>query len=225
MRASDFHREQGAAATAGDTEAGATRLSALNPSLVQDLRRFESAHPPGEGLDLLEVLAASLRHGRALLLHLQHDWQVFPLVLLPATREVQCAMPLPQLMALPLPELRVLRVEPAAADGPAADLPAAQPLCPLAWELALRGARAALLPEIAGVATYRVTPGARLTGIDLVGSLAHAVTRLRRETTPAHELARWPSFDADRAARLLNALYLQSALMVSRSHPGAVRGL
>ncbi len=34
-------------------------------------------------------------------------------------------------------------------------------------------------------------------------------------------MARWPGFDRDRAMRLLNALYLQAGLIVSRTHPAA----
>jgi hypothetical protein len=38
------------------------------------------------------------------------------------------------------------------------------------------------------------------------------------------EIAAWPGFDPDRAQRLLNGLYLQAALMISRTHPGAIQG-
>jgi hypothetical protein len=95
------------------------------------------------------------------------------------------------------------------------------PLAPLLWELALRGARAELLPEIAGQAAYRISPGVNLRALDLSGSLAVAVSRLRRETTNLREIALWPGFDRERAMRLLNALYLQAGLMVSRTHPAA----
>ncbi len=229
MRVSEFEREHGLPSAHGDAEAGATRLSALNPSLMQDLLRFEQRHRPGMGLDLLEVLAAALRHNRALLLHLQMNYRVIPLTVLPASRQVRSPLQPAQWLALRLPDLRVLRVEPAPTSpgkpGAMPDLPAPQPLPPLLWELALRGARADLLPEIAGVATYRVAPGAELRTLDLGGTLASAVARLRVQTTPLHEIAKWEGFDRDRAMRLLNALYLQSALMVSRSHPGAMSGL
>ena len=89
----------------------------------------------------------------------------------------------------------------------------------------MRGARVDLLPEIAGVATYRVGPGADLRTLDLGGTVAAAVARLRLQTTPLHDIASWAGLARGRARRLLNALYLQSALMVSRSHPGAVGGL
>ena len=48
------------------------------------------------------------------------------------------------------------------------------------------------------------------------------LAQLRREPAPLREIATWPGFDADRAARLLNGLYLHAALIVTRSHPGAI---
>ena len=43
------------------------------------------------------------------------------------------------------------------------------------------------------------------------------VARLRREATNLREMSTWPGFDRERASRLINALYLQAALIVSRS--------
>jgi len=153
-------------------DSGSTHLSGLNPSLMQDLLRFEAEHPRGQGLDLLEVVAAALRHNRDLSLQLYFDTQPLAMTLRPSARELVCALPRRQLLALRLSELRVMRVEPAAPALPGDTPP--QPLSPLIWELALR------------------------------------------------EMAAWPGFDADRAARLLNGLYLHAALIVTRSHPGAI---
>ncbi|HLL10597.1 MAG TPA: hypothetical protein VK570_06035 [Rubrivivax sp.] len=221
MRISDYEREHGGPSTQGD--AGATRLASLNPSLMQDLMRFERGHLPGGGLNTLEllgVLAAALRHDRALLIHLQLDYRVIPVTVRPAERQFLSPLPLPQLLELRLPDLGVLRVEPAP-DEPSPGLHASR-LSPLLWELALRGSREALLPEIAGVAAYRVTPGADLRMLDLVGSLGAAVARLRQQAAPLREIASWPGFDRGRASRLLNGLYLQAALMVTRTHPSAI---
>jgi hypothetical protein len=223
MRVSAFQRQYLDSAAPADAEAGATRLMALNPSLMQDLLRFERTHRPGEGLDVLEVLAAALRHGRALLLHLQLDYRVIPLAVLPAERQVHSPLSQRQLLDLRLHDLRVLRVEPALGDAERDATPMGlQSLSPLLWELALRGSRQALLPEIAGVAAYRVIPGADLEALDLTGSLGAAVARLRQQTTPLRDIAAWPGFDPDRASRMLNGLYLQSALMITRTHPGAI---
>jgi hypothetical protein len=54
------------------------------------------------------------------------------------------------------------------------------------------------------------------------GALLAAVLRLRREPTNLRDMAHWPGLNRERASRLLNALYLQAGLIVSRSHPDAV---
>jgi hypothetical protein len=217
-RPGPFQRYLSDASGEADGEAGSTRLTSLNPSLLQDLLRFEQQHGPDQGLDMLEVVAAALRHNRALLLHLQLEYRAIPLTLLPSSRQLDCPLQLQELLALRLSDLRVLRVEPARALAPEGLPP--QPLGPLLWELALRGARSELLPEIGGNAAYRVNPGADLGLLDMGGSLAQAVQRLRKLPTPLREVQAWPGFDRDRAMRLLNALYLQSALIVSRATPG-----
>lgn len=231
MRLSEFQRHHGEPPSATETRAGSTRLASLNPSLLQDLLRFEHHHAAEEGLDVLEVLAAALRHGRALRVHLQLGYRVVPIVVWPAERQLRSPLSLARLLELRLPDLQVLRVEPAPlraaaqAGADAADPAPARyvlPLGPLLWELALRGSREALLPEIAGVATYRVVPGTDLRALDLAGSLGAAVERLSRETAALGEIAHWPGFDRERAMRMLNGLYLHSALMISRSHPAAI---
>jgi hypothetical protein len=57
--------------------------------------------------------------------------------------------------------------------------------------------------------------------LELSGSMAEAVARLKRDTINLREMAQWPGFDRERAVRLLNGLYLQAGLMVSRTHPAA----
>ncbi|MBE0548152.1 MAG: hypothetical protein IH627_10970, partial [Rubrivivax sp.] len=88
--------------------------------------------------------------------------------------------------------------------------------------LALRGARESLLPEIAGPAAYRVAPATALHRLGTTGTLGAAVDRLRHQFCNVREIASWPGFDRERATRLLNGLYLQAALMVSRTHPAAI---
>ena len=233
-----------------DSEVGVTssRLAALNPTLTMDLARFEHNEDNLPGMEVLEVVAAVVRHGRPLRLHLLHGTRVLPLTIFPAARQLHCAWPLNLLLQSNLPTLRVLHVEPALLQ-PMDDLPALHgtghrespsgirtdatlasdnkvachfaSLNPLLWELALRGSREALLPEIAGAAAYRVVPSTDLGELNLIGTLASAVQRLRRETTHLREIASWPGFDVERATRLLNALYLQAALIISRTHPAA----
>ena len=227
MRISDFQRQQGEGDTAAPAEAsaGTTRLASLNPSLLQDLMRPERRQRPGEGLDVLEVLAAALRHGRALSVFLQLDYRVIPLQVRPRDRVYATPLPPARLLTLRLPDLRVLRVEPAPPESDAGpdDVPFhPAPLAPLLWELALRGMREVLLPEIAGLAAYRVVPGADLALLDLSGTMGTAIARLREQTTPLQAIARWPGFDRSRAVRMLNGLYLLAALRVTRTHPGAL---
>jgi hypothetical protein len=221
MRVSEFQRQlREAPLEPADTDRGATQLNSLTSSLLQDLLRFEPA--AGKGLELLEVLAAAVRHGRPLRVFLQHGFQVAPVSVFPAQSLVHTPMRLQAFLDLRLAELRVLQVqneklEPAQAPGHAGSLGL------LLWELALRGSRNALLPEIAGHAAYRVAPGCSFDELGLKGSLGAAVGRLGEEATTLREISQWPGFDDDRARRLLNGLYLQAALIVSRSTPAATQ--
>jgi hypothetical protein len=221
-RSSDFRRHQRALPLGTDTLAGATRLSSLGPLLMKDLQRFESRARAGEGLEVVEVLAAAVRHNRPLRLMVEHGEHILPLTVRPRERLVQAPLPLAAWDTLHWPALRVLQVEPAgpAPDEGGAPLPAT-PLGPVLWALALRGARADLLPEIVGPAAYRIAPSTDLAALDLSGALAIAVARLQRETAALDDIARWPGMSRERASRLLNGLYLQAGLIVSRAHPAA----
>jgi hypothetical protein len=225
MRASAFRRYLDDSARSGDADSMASRLSTLSPSLMLDLMRFEQE---GQQSGVVEVLAACIRHARKLLLHLQVGERVVPLTVFPVEHLVHCPMPVAQFLALPLGELSVLHVEPALLRPPGDRVHAmvGEPthysaLGPMLLELALRGPRAELLPEIAGQAAYRISPGLNLRRLDLSGSLAEAVVRLKRGTSNLRAIGLWPGFDPERAMRLLNGLYLQGGLMVSRTHPAA----
>jgi hypothetical protein len=213
------------AGTPAGQETSASRLSALSPSLLQDLLRFEQG---GGQTELLEVVAASMRHARPLCIHLQREDRVVPLTIFPRERLAHCPLPLPDLLGPGLARLQVLHVEPAVLrplDDPTPSLVAPvheyHPLAPLTWELAMRGSRDALLPEIGGSAAYRLAPGFDGRQLALEGDLRQAVRCLQRRTCGVREISEWPGFDRERAARLLNALYLQASLIVSRSHPAA----
>jgi hypothetical protein len=229
MRVSEFRRFLSESDGERDFAAGGTRLTSLAPSVLQDLQRFAVKDVPGEigSLEALEVMAAAVRHARPLLLHVQHERHVLPLTVFPAERLVHCPLnPATFLSERRITELRVLHVEPArlptlAEHGDETVTRQYLPLGPLLWTLALHGSREELLPEIAGTAAYRVAPGADLAGLEVSGSLAAAVYRLRRQTTNLRDMSSWPGFDRARAMRLLNGLYLQAALMVSRTHPAA----
>ena len=226
-------------------EAGHTALSSLSPSLLQDLQRFDSGQPQRE---LLEVLAAALRHTQALAIDLSWGASALTLTVFPQQRRLHCPLPLADWAAHDLGALQVRRVRPALMHAPAAAQPAQVALsraespdtdqldpgqrgsaghddpgalAPLLWRVALQGSRAALLPELQGPAGYRVAPGLSLVGLDVPGAMANCIARLRRQTCNLAEIAGWTGVGKERATRLLNALYLQSGLIVSRSHPAA----
>lgn len=233
MRVSTFRRQmEGEAVTtvAGEVSTRQSHLtSRLGESLMQDLVRFERDGHKGE---LLEVLAACVRHGRNLLVHLQIEDRMLPLSVFPSDGLVHMPLPIETFLEMPLGDLRVINYEPPSLRPPnekrhglarllPADAPVFTPLAPLLWELALRGSRDELLPEIAGTAAYRIAPGMDLRVLNLVGSLAAAAQKLQKQTSNLREIAAWPGFDRQRAMRMLNGLYLQAGLMVSRSHPAA----
>ena len=205
----------------------ARQANLLSASLQADLFRFEQH---GATSEALEVVAACLRHSSRVTIYLQCVDRVVPLTVFPVERLVHCPMNLDELVERHLPQLRVMHLEPATVRPPGdpereliAQSQLYHPIAPLLWELALRGPRRELLPEIAGPAVYRVSPGFATTGLPISGAMRAAVERLRKQVTSINGIADWPAFDRERAARFLNALYLQAGLIVSRSHPDAVR--
>ena len=225
-RVSDFQRRLRQHGASHDNAGPSTLTPTLERSLLQDLQRFEGPAKPGAGIEVLDVVAASVRHARALRLLVEHEGLVLPLTVLPVQRVVHAPLPLAQWTLLRWSALKVLQVEPAyqnVGDALPGDASQMAPLGAVLWALALNGARSELLPEIAGPAAYRIAPTADFSALDLSGALAAAVARLRREAAPLAVVSAWPGMDRERAMRLLNGLYLQSGLIVSRSHPAAVR--
>jgi hypothetical protein len=187
-----------------------------------------------------------VRHGRNLLLHLKLGEHVLPLTVFAIERMVHAPLPLARLLAGSLARWQALDVAPArlvlaqpglrpllaggappvlgdsASQTETAPVHELSPLGPLLWALALRGHRSNLLPEIAGTMAYRVGPGAVVEGLDHDPALADAARRLRRQTSNLRDIALWPGMNEERASRLLNGLYLQAALVLSRSHPAAI---
>jgi len=96
-----------------------------------------------------------------------------------------------------------------------------RPLAPLLWAVALHGPRSRLLTEIGGTAAYRALKNPADEGLVAPGALGAAAQHLRRESASLRDIAKWPGMSVDRASRLLNALYLATGLMVTRSHPAA----
>jgi hypothetical protein len=210
-RVSDFERQRDALA-AGD---GPTILST---TLLADLRHLKS---DPESDDVLEVVAACVRHREPALVYLACGAHVWPLTLFPAQQLYHA--PRDPLARLKLLDIRRPGVRPpghlmhervAAEDKYFA-------IHPLLWALSLYGPRASLLGEIGGRAAYRLAPGLSGERYTPPGALAPAVTRLRKDAASLRVMAGWPGLSVERASRLLNALYLTDALMVTRTHPSA----
>ena len=198
----------------------------LSESLQADLVRFEHRGVT----DPVELIAACIRHSSRVTIYLQCADRVVPLTLFPREQLAHCPIPMPELIQHHIRDVRVLHIEPATLRPPGDEMRELigetrlhHSLGPLLWALALRGPRRELLPEIAGPAVYRVSPAFALSALPLNGAVRAAISKMRRQATSLHGLAAWPAFDRERAARLLNALYLQSGLIISRSHPDAVR--
>ena len=147
QRVSEFRRHHEGVPTVVDTGAGITRLSSLNPSLLQDLMRFDASARPGEGLEMLEVLAAAVRHSRALLLHVEHEHRVIPVTLFPIERQVHAPLKLKQLLDLSLPDLRVLHVEPARINAADHDKELS-PLGRVVWGIPIPATPAPIIPDM-----------------------------------------------------------------------------
>ncbi len=225
LRARALSHAQDGSAPENDFRDTDTDPSTLSPSLRADLSRFEDAE---NGADLLGVLAACLRHGKRVTIHLQCGRHALPLSVFPQEQMIHCSMSMVELVAKHIADLRVLHVEGAWIAPPeAAELrhagknPLLHSLPPFSWELAMRGPRRELLPEIGGAAAYRIAPGTDLARLPVRGPLLASLTRLRHQAVNLRELSEWPGLDSGRAKRVLNALYLQAGLIVSRAHPEA----
>jgi hypothetical protein len=217
--------EQGVETTQGGLS---SRLSLLTPSLQADLHRTEARRKGST--EAVEVFAACIRHSSRVTLHLQCADHVVPLTVFPQDRLVHCPVDLGDLVERHVAHWRVLHLVPATLMAPGDadhtmvdDLRRYHPIAPLLWVLALRGPRRELLGEIAGPAVYRTAPGLDLSQLPVSGAQRAAIERLRGKPTSLADIARWPAFDRERAARLLNALYLQAGLIISRSHRDAGR--
>ncbi len=209
-------------------DSGYARLESttvLPTTLVSDLRRRDNDAARG---DVLEVLAACQRHREAALLYLAHQGLVWPLTVFPHEGVYHAPRELRPDPDSGLTAVKLLAIEPPGLRPPGHWMRERvgreahyRPLAPLLWRFALDGPRERLLGELGGTAAYRALSDPRASGLDAPGALGSAIERLRRDSVPLREIARWPGLKVERAARLLNALYLVHALMVMRAHPAA----
>lgn len=200
-------------------------VTVLSTTLVSELRRRDNDAARG---DVLETLAACQRHREAALLYLSHQGLVWPITVFPQAGVYHAPRELQAEGDRGLTGLRLLSVDPPGLRPPGhwtrdriGREEHYRPLMPLLWRIALQGPRERLLAELAGTAAFRALADTRASRLEAPGALGSAVERLRRETVSLRDMAKWPGLSVERAARLLNALYLVHGLMVMRSHPAA----
>ncbi|HEU4457749.1 MAG TPA: hypothetical protein VFR90_01330 [Methylibium sp.] len=195
----------------------------LPSTLLADLGRLERTH---DECDALEVIAACVRHREPALLCLRHDEFVWPVSIFPNEMLYHSPRDMSQASASGMASLQVLAVEPPGVKPPGhwkyervGEAAHYRPLEPLLWAMSLNGPRKQPLSEIGGTAAYRAA--VRQERPPVTGAMGSAVEKLRRESVSLREIASWPGMNVERAARLLNGLYLTSDLIVTRSHPAA----
>ena len=223
-RISAFERMRQQTGNSGFTSL--TGATVLPTTLLAELRNLDATAADG---DVLEVAAACVRHREPALLYLRHAELLWPVTLFPHRMLYHAPRDLVQAAGRPgLGDLKLVGYEPPGVRPPgdwlAERVAAAEhyrPLAPLLWLMAVAGPRSTLLREIGGTAAYRVLPGVIGEGLIAPGALAPAIERLRREPAPLRAIAAWPGMGLARASRMLNALYLVSSLMVTRTNPAA----
>ena len=204
------------------------RPTLLPTTLLADLQQLQS--DPING-DVLEVIAACLRHREAALLYLGHGDHVWPVTLFPREFLYHSPRDVADLgSGAALARLSLIGAEPPGVRPPGHAMhdrisspTRYHPLHALLWAVALNGPRAEVLAEIGGRVAYKLVSGGARDLPSSLGALRPAVVRLQQEAAALRDIAQWPGMSLPRASRLLNALYLTGALMISRSHPAANR--
>ena len=186
--------------------------STLSGTLQDDVARF-LASP--DSSDLLPVLAASIRHSKALALHLTLADGTLRLVTLPRMQAYACDRDLHAFFGPSMTALRLQRID--EGTHAAIDVTGFQRgmLSDLVWQVALFGSRQQLLPEIDGPMAYRIT-GRAFREAPVLPGIAEVMKRLSGAPARLDELTPWGA-PPDLAPRVLNALYLRSALIVTRA--------
>lgn len=200
-RISEFERLQ--AGGQDGAPMGTAPSTMLGSTLQAELYRLY-AHT--ETNDVLEVMAACLRHRESALLHMSMAPYVWSVTLFPiqglfhAPRDV--ADPV---VAAGMGQMKLLSAERAGLRPPGhimAERVAApdkyRPLARLLWAMAVYGPRPTLLTEISGRSAYRLAPGRGEDRPVPTGALAPAVSRLRAEAASLREMSRWPGMSLER---------------------------
>ncbi len=201
------------------------RPTLLPTTLQADLQRLEEQRA---GDDVLEVVAACIRHREPALLCLQHEQLVWPVTLFPAEGLYHSPRDMSQASRDGMAGLKVITTEPPGVRPPGhwmyeriGSADQYHPLVPWLWAVSLHGPRKTLLTEIGGTAAYRALSRSTEGRPVITGVLGSALERLHRESVSYRDIARWPGMNPERAARLLYALYLSAGLMVTRANAAA----
>jgi hypothetical protein len=206
---------------AGDDD----RPTLLPTTLLADLQQLRN---DPANYDVLEVVAACVRNREPALLYLEHGAKVWPVTVFPREFLYHSPREASRMAGAGMSALRVIGAEPPGVKPPGdamhervAGADRYYPLAGLLWAVALHGPRSTLLTEISGRVAYRLVSSGAKDLPPSLGALASAVARLQSDAASLRDVAGWPGLSVERASRLLNALYLTGALMVSRSHPAA----
>lgn len=202
---------------------GGTRVT--TSSLMGELDELQRRQV---GRDVVEVLAACRRAQEQARLYLRLDDLVWPITVFPHSGVYYSRHDLLRTFEHGVRNLEIVAVEPSSVSEPGqrerersevAEF--FRPLRPALWSLAISSPTRGLLKEIAGTAAYRALRRLDAEGMSGSGAIRHAAHRLHTEAASLRHIAQWPGMTLERAIRLLNALYLTSNLMVTRSHPRA----
>lgn len=214
---------------ASSAYAGLQRQTLISSTLQAELRLMDRRR---EGADALEAIAACVRLRESALIYLQYEDRIWPVTMFPNDMLYHSPRSLMLGGGRGLRTVKLVDIEPATVRPPGhwmheriASAQSYHPLAPALWKLALQGPRAKLLAEIGGTAAYRALRKLDDADVAIPGALAPAAERLRKETAPLRRIATWPGMSVERASRMLNALYLSSNLIVSRTHHTARAGL
>jgi hypothetical protein len=193
---------------------GGGPASTVSSSLLLDLQRITL---DAEASELLAVCAASVRHTKPLVLKVllggDHPYDI---ALDPGLSVYRCAVDICALPDQLLGNMQLVEVQPGEPDAEGKAGLRAGSLRPMLWHLAVRGPVDHLLAEIAGPVRCRVALGTPLNGLPLDGSRKRLIDRMKFAPISVDDLMGASGLSRVAVQRVWNALYLQSALMVTR---------
>jgi hypothetical protein len=221
-RLSAFDRLKAQSWPLDDSFARQTLLGATLSAELGAMERLE------HGRDVLEVFACCVRLRAPALIYLRCGEFAWPVTLFPGDGVYHSPRSLDRASEVQLAGMTVIDIEPPGVRPPGqglhervAETSTYHPLDPALWLIALHGPRSVLLPGLGGRAAYRALRAHEALTIRAHGAVRPAIDGLHRDAAPLSAIARWPGMDLERAVRLINALYVTSNLLVSRTHPAA----